>query len=52
MYRFLNIKHEVIYVGRTNNLKRRLIRENFTERGHLKNIVCIYINIGVEKGGG
>lgn len=35
VYRFISVTGQIIYVGRTNNLKRRLTREHFTERGHL-----------------
>lgn len=35
VYRFINIQQQIVYIGRTNNLKRRLTREHFTERGHL-----------------
>ena len=35
VYRFLNIKREVIYIGRTSNFSRRIRNEHFTDRGHL-----------------
>ncbi|UGO50977.1 GIY-YIG nuclease family protein [Bacillus phage vB_BanS_Nate] len=35
VYRFLNKLNEVIYVGRTNNLKRRMTYEHFSKYGHL-----------------
>jgi hypothetical protein len=35
VYRFLNKDDETIYIGRTNNLKRRLELDHFTKHGHL-----------------
>jgi len=35
VYRFLNKHDDVIYIGRTNNLKRRLEQEHFSKEGHL-----------------
>lgn len=35
IYRFVNKFSKVIYVGRTNNIIRRLRKEHFTKRGHL-----------------
>ncbi|UUV46551.1 nucleotide excision repair endonuclease [Bacillus phage vB_BanS-Thrax3] len=35
VYRFLNKFNQVIYIGRTNNLKRRLEQEHFSKEGHL-----------------
>lgn len=35
VYRFLNDNGEVIYIGRTNDLQRRLETEHFSEYGHL-----------------
>jgi len=35
IYRFLNQHNNIIYIGRTNNVMRRLRQEHFTPRGHL-----------------
>ncbi|AKQ08417.1 hypothetical protein PQE66_gp102 [Bacillus phage PBC2] len=35
IYRFLSKHGEVIYIGRTNNLERRIMQEHFTKNGHL-----------------
>lgn len=35
VYRFLDVYGKVIYVGRTNNVVRRIRNEHFTSRGHL-----------------
>lgn len=37
LYRFINGKGEIIYIGRTNDLKRRILKEHFTINTHLKN---------------
>ena len=37
LYRFINKEGEVIYIGRTNDIKRRLLREHFTNNTHLPN---------------
>lgn len=35
IYRFLDEYKNVVYIGKTNNLYRRLYKEHFTNRGHL-----------------
>lgn len=35
LYKFINITGKVIYVGKTNNFRRRVVQEHFTPRGHL-----------------
>ncbi|MDU6975889.1 MAG: DnaB-like helicase C-terminal domain-containing protein [Clostridiales bacterium] len=35
LYRFLNENNEVIYIGRTNNIERRIFKEHFTDKTHL-----------------
>lgn len=35
VYKFINIQNEVIYVGRTENLHKRMTYQHFTEQGHL-----------------
>lgn len=35
VYRFLDKDDQIIYIGRTNNLERRLTQEHFTSYGHL-----------------
>ncbi|MCC2252747.1 GIY-YIG nuclease family protein [Virgibacillus sp. AGTR] len=35
LYRFINQHSKIIYIGRTNNVIRRLRNEHFTNRGHL-----------------
>lgn len=37
LYRFINKEGEVIYIGRTNDIKRRFLREHFTNNTHLPN---------------
>lgn len=37
LYRFINEKDEVIYIGRTNDIRRRIITEHFTNNTHLPN---------------
>lgn len=36
LYRFINKDQEVIYIGRTNDIKRRILKEHFTEKTHLQ----------------
>lgn len=35
LYRFLDKNNKVIYIGRTNNINRRILREHFTNNTHL-----------------
>lgn len=35
LYRFLNKNKEVIYIGRTNSIERRIFKEHFTDKTHL-----------------
>ena len=35
VYRFLDKDNNVIYIGRTNNINRRILREHFTTNTHL-----------------
>lgn len=35
LYRFLDDKDNVLYIGRTNNIERRIIKEHFTSNTHL-----------------
>lgn len=35
VYRFLNKNNSIIYIGRTDNLNRRMNYEHFTKKGHL-----------------
>jgi predicted GIY-YIG superfamily endonuclease len=35
LYKFLNSQNEIIYIGKTRRLKRRLKQEHFTSNGHL-----------------
>lgn len=35
LYKFLNEHNEIIYIGRTNDINRRIYKEHFTERTHL-----------------
>ena len=37
LYRFINREGKVIYIGRTNDIKRRFLREHFTNNTHLPN---------------
>lgn len=37
LYRFIDKKGNVIYIGRTNNIKRRILKEHFTDNTHLPN---------------
>ncbi len=37
LYRFLDIEGKVIYIGRTNNINRRILKEHFTNNTHLPN---------------
>lgn len=37
LYRFINDKDKVIYIGRTNDIRRRIITEHFTNNTHLPN---------------
>ncbi|MDE5772500.1 MAG: GIY-YIG nuclease family protein [Ruminococcus sp.] len=37
LYRFINDKDEIIYIGRTNDIRRRIITEHFTNNTHLPN---------------
>lgn len=39
IYRFLNTHQHIIYIGRTNNIVRRMRNEHFTSRGHLP-VIC------------
>ncbi len=39
LYRFIDEKGNVIYIGRTNDIKRRILREHFTEKTHLPNVI-------------
>lgn len=47
IYRFINSHNTVIYIGRTNNLIRRLRNEHFTDRGHLP-VECYNETVRVE----
>lgn len=38
LYRFLNSSKDIIYIGRTNDIKRRILKEHFTDNTHLPNI--------------
>lgn len=35
LYRFLDKNNDVIYIGRTNDINRRILREHFTHKTHL-----------------
>ncbi|MBP1565974.1 MAG: GIY-YIG nuclease family protein [Oscillospiraceae bacterium] len=35
LYRFLNEQDNVLYIGRTNDIRRRIIKEHFTKNTHL-----------------
>lgn len=35
LYRFLNENNDVIYLGRTNDIRRRILKEHFTNNTHL-----------------
>ena len=35
LYRFIDESNNIIYIGKTNRLLKRLIKEHFTEKGHL-----------------
>lgn len=35
LYRFINFSGEIIYIGRTNDINRRIINEHFTNNTHL-----------------
>ncbi len=37
LYRFIDEQGNVIYIGRTNDIRRRILREHFTEKTHLPN---------------
>ena len=44
LYRFVDIKGEIIYIGRTNNIKRRILEEHFTEKTHIVRQCYLEIN--------
>lgn len=35
LYRFVNVNNDIIYIGRTNDIKRRILKEHFTDNTHL-----------------
>lgn len=35
LYRFLDADGNILYIGRTNDIERRILKEHFTELGHL-----------------
>lgn len=35
LYRFLNSSNDVLYIGRTNDIHRRILKEHFTDKTHL-----------------
>mgnify|MGYP006291302031 CR=1 FL=1 len=35
IYRFMDNKGNILYIGRTNNIERRILKEHFTDLGHL-----------------
>lgn len=35
LYRFINIDESIIYVGRTNDIRRRILKEHFSDNTHL-----------------
>lgn len=35
LYRFLNVNNDILYIGRTNDIKRRILKEHFTDNTHL-----------------
>ena len=37
LYRFLDENEKVLYIGRTNDITRRILKEHFTENTHLSN---------------
>lgn len=37
LYRFINNKDEIIYIGRTNDIRRRITTDHFTSNTHLPN---------------
>lgn len=41
VYQFLNKKNEVIYIGKTQYLRKRLTQQHFTVNGHLETIVYL-----------
>ena len=34
IYRFLDEEENILYIGRTNDLERRILAEHFTDLGH------------------
>ena len=37
LYRFMDIDGKIIYIGRTNDIERRILKEHFTDNTHLPN---------------
>ena len=37
LYRFIGIDGEILYIGRTNDIERRILKEHFTDNTHLPN---------------
>ncbi len=35
LYRFIDKEGKIIYIGRTNNIERRILKEHFTDNTHL-----------------
>ena len=37
LYRFIDSNENIIYIGRTNDIRRRLLKEHFSDNTHLPN---------------
>lgn len=35
LYRFIDAEKRIIYIGRTNDIRRRILKEHFTDNTHL-----------------